>query len=78
MNAELPRMSLLIDGAFVESTTGTWKDIVNPATQQVLGQVPFATLDEVNRAVAAAKEAFKTWRKTPIGPARGSSSSTSS
>lgn len=67
MNAELPRMSLLIDGAFVESTTSTWKDIVNPATQQVLGQVPFATLDEVNRAVAAAKEAFKTWRKTPIG-----------
>lgn len=67
MNAELPRMSLLIDGAFVESTTSTWKDIVNPATQQVLGQVPFATVDEVNRAVAAAKEAFKTWRKTPIG-----------
>lgn len=67
MNAELPRMSLLIDGAFVESTTTTWKDIVNPATQEVLGQVPFATVEEVDRAVAAAKAAFKTWRKTPIG-----------
>ncbi|TBV75902.1 CoA-acylating methylmalonate-semialdehyde dehydrogenase [Pseudoxanthomonas winnipegensis] len=67
MNAELPRVSLLIDGAFVESRTSTWKDIVNPATQEVLGQVPFATVDEVDRAVAAAKEAFKTWRKTPIG-----------
>jgi malonate-semialdehyde dehydrogenase (acetylating) / methylmalonate-semialdehyde dehydrogenase len=67
MNVELPRMPLLIDGAFVESTTTTWKDIVNPATQEVLGQVPFATVDEVDRAVAAASEAFKTWRKTPIG-----------
>ena len=30
-------------------------------------RVPFATPDEVNAAVANAKEAFKTWRKTPIG-----------
>jgi malonate-semialdehyde dehydrogenase (acetylating)/methylmalonate-semialdehyde dehydrogenase len=67
MNAELPRVSLLIDGAFVESATTTWKDVVNPATQEVLGQVPFATVGEVDQAVAAAKEAFKTWRKTPIG-----------
>jgi len=29
--------------------------------------VPFATPDEINAAVANAKEAFKTWRKTPIG-----------
>ncbi|WDS37857.1 CoA-acylating methylmalonate-semialdehyde dehydrogenase [Pseudoxanthomonas sp.] len=67
MNAERPRVSLLIDGAFVESTTTTWKDVVNPATQDVLAKVPFATVGEVDQAVAAAKEAFKTWRKTPIG-----------
>ena len=58
---------LLINGQWVESQTREWRDIVNPATQQVLARVPFATTDEVNAAVAAAAEAFKTWRHTPLG-----------
>ncbi len=65
--SSLPRIPLLIDGQFVASQTGQWRDVVNPATQDVLAQVPFATAAEVDAAVAAAKEAFKTWRKTPIG-----------
>ncbi|HOK12476.1 MAG TPA: aldehyde dehydrogenase family protein, partial [Ottowia sp.] len=60
-------VKLLINGQFVESKTTQWRDVVNPATQQVLARVPFATPDEVNAAVAAGKQAFKTWRKTPIG-----------
>ncbi len=60
-------VKLLINGEFVESKTTEWRDVVNPATQEVLARVPFATQDEINAAVAAAKEAFKTWRKTPIG-----------
>ncbi|WP_375740672.1 CoA-acylating methylmalonate-semialdehyde dehydrogenase [Pseudomonas boanensis] len=63
----IPSVKLLINGEFVESRTSQWRDVVNPATQQVLARVPFATLDEMNAAVASAKEAFKTWRKTPIG-----------
>jgi malonate-semialdehyde dehydrogenase (acetylating)/methylmalonate-semialdehyde dehydrogenase len=58
---------LLIDGEFVESKTREWRDIVNPATQEVIGRVPFATADEVNAAVAAAHKAFQTWRTTPLG-----------
>ena len=58
---------LLIDGKFVQSNTKQWRDIVNPANQEVLAQVPFATQDEVNAAVLSAKKAFKTWKKTPIG-----------
>ncbi|MFT4255751.1 MAG: CoA-acylating methylmalonate-semialdehyde dehydrogenase [Pseudoxanthomonas sp.] len=61
------RVPLLIGGEFVESKTTQWRDIVNPATQQVLAQVPFATADEVEAAIASAKEAFRTWRRTPIG-----------
>src|SRR5690606_38698352 len=63
----LPTVKLLIGGELVESTTREWRDIVNPATQEVLARVPFATEAEMNAAVASAKEAFKTWRKTPIG-----------
>ncbi|MEH6368410.1 MULTISPECIES: CoA-acylating methylmalonate-semialdehyde dehydrogenase [Pseudomonas] len=64
---QVPTVKLLIDGKLVESKTSQWRDIVNPATQEVLARVPFATPDEMNAAVASAKEAFKTWRKTPIG-----------
>ncbi|SEI46251.1 malonate-semialdehyde dehydrogenase (acetylating) / methylmalonate-semialdehyde dehydrogenase [Azotobacter beijerinckii] len=62
----IPSVRLLIDGRFVESVSEQWRDIVNPATQQVLARVPFATGAELNAAVASAHEAFTTWRKTPI------------
>lgn len=58
---------LFIGGKFVESQTKEWRDIVNPATQEVIGRVPFCTQGEVDAAVASAKEAFKTWKSTPIG-----------
>ena len=60
-------VKLLIGGKFVESQTTEWRDVVNPATQEVLARVPFATPAEVDAAVASGKEAFKTWKKTPIG-----------
>ncbi|QTW17710.1 CoA-acylating methylmalonate-semialdehyde dehydrogenase [Comamonas kerstersii] len=62
-----PSVKLLINGEFVESRTTQWRNVVNPATQEVLARVPFATPEEVNLAVSNAKQAFKTWRKTPIG-----------
>lgn len=65
--SSLPTVKLLINGEFVESKTTQWRDVVNPATQEVLARVPFATPAEIDAAVASAKEAFKTWKKTPIG-----------
>lgn len=65
--SSVPTVKLLINGEFVESQTSEWREIINPATQQVLAKVPFATADEVEAAIASAAEAFKTWRKTPIG-----------
>jgi malonate-semialdehyde dehydrogenase (acetylating) / methylmalonate-semialdehyde dehydrogenase len=60
-------VKLLIGRDFVESTSGRWANVTNPATQAVLSRVPFASRQEVDAAVAAAKEAFPSWRKTPIG-----------
>lgn len=65
--SRVPTVKLLIGGEFVESRSTAWRDVVNPATQEVLARVPFATPDEVDAAVAAAQKAFKTWRKTAIG-----------
>ncbi|UVM73282.1 CoA-acylating methylmalonate-semialdehyde dehydrogenase [Pseudomonas alvandae] len=63
----LQTVRLLIDGEWVESQSNEWHDIVNPATQQVLAKVPFATASEVDAAIAAAQRAFQTWKLTPIG-----------
>jgi malonate-semialdehyde dehydrogenase (acetylating)/methylmalonate-semialdehyde dehydrogenase len=67
MATAIPTVKLLINGAFVESRTAHWSDVVNPATQEVIARVPHATPDEMAQAAAAAKAAFQTWRKTPIG-----------
>ena len=58
-NTSVRTAKLLIDGQFVDSKTTEWRDIVNPATQEVVGRVPFATMDEVNAAVAAAQRRFR-------------------
>lgn len=65
-NTGITTAKLLINGEFIDSRTSHWQDIVNPATQEVLGQVPFATAEEVNAAIAAAQQAFASWRETPI------------
>src|SRR5665213_2292314 len=62
----VPTVKLLIDGQFVESKAREWRDVVNPATQEVVARVPMCGADEVDQAVKAAATAFKTWRNVPI------------
>ena len=54
----------LIDGEMIDN--GQWLDVVNPANEEVIGRVPACGADELDRAVAAARRAFKTWSKTPV------------
>ena len=63
----VPTVKLLIGGKFVESKAKDWRDIVNPATQQVLARVPMCDAAEVDEAVRNAAAAFKTWRNVPLG-----------
>ena len=60
------RLPLLIDGEWVQSTTSETLEIRNPATQAVLAEVPCATNDEMERAVASASEAFRSWREVAV------------
>ncbi|MCL6626594.1 MAG: aldehyde dehydrogenase family protein, partial [Alicyclobacillus shizuokensis] len=54
-----------IDGQFVESQSGRTFDNVNPATGEVISQVAEGGREEINRAVLAARNAFRSWGKTP-------------
>ena len=57
---------LLIDGEFLPSTTTQFIDVTNPANNEVIAQAPCATDDEMERAIACAAEAFKTWKEVPV------------
>jgi len=62
MTTKYPEISLYIDGEWVQGSGGRGDDIVNPATEDVLGRVPFAEPADVHRAIAAARAAFPKWR----------------
>src|SRR5438132_4437744 len=49
---------LLINGELVDSSAGQTVEDVGPATGEPIARVPKSTLEEVERAVAAAREAF--------------------
>jgi len=55
---------MLIGGAFVPGGAGDVLEVTNPATGEVMGQAPAASRADVAAAVAAAEEAFTTWRWT--------------
>src|SRR5688572_26777553 len=52
----------LIDGEAVVSEQ--WIDVINPATEQVFARCPDADRASLDRAVAAARSAFRDWRQT--------------
>ncbi len=61
----MDKLPLYIDGAFVDSEAGGIA-VTDPATQEVLCEVPFASSGEVDRAVQGAQAAFASWRETPL------------
>jgi malonate-semialdehyde dehydrogenase (acetylating)/methylmalonate-semialdehyde dehydrogenase len=55
-----------IDGRVVESVSGRSAPVYNPATGEQSGVVDLASVDEVDRAVAVAAAAAKSWRATSL------------
>ena len=50
---------MYVDGQWVESATGRRFDTVDPATEQVITTVPHSDVEDVERAVRAARRAFE-------------------
>lgn len=60
-----PPIKMLIGGEWTgEGGAGTMP-VTNPANEQVLGDCPKASIEQLDAALAAADEAFRTWRATP-------------
>ena len=60
------KMLNYINGTWQKSTASEYMDVVNPATAEILGNVPFSQSIDVDKAVQAASQAFTAWRRTPI------------
>ncbi|MBC1241046.1 NAD-dependent succinate-semialdehyde dehydrogenase [Nostoc sp. 2RC] len=63
MNQEF---GLLIDGKWRNGSDNRFGELINPATEQVIGRVAYASQTDVDLALAAAKKSFFTWRDTPV------------
>jgi aldehyde dehydrogenase (NAD+) len=58
MSSMLPNR-LYIDGKWVDGSSDEELEVVNPATEEVIAKVPQASIDDVDRAVEAARRAFE-------------------
>jgi len=54
----------LIGGKWVEAASGESLEVINPANDQVIANVPKSSSEDVDRAVEAAATAFETWKQT--------------
>lgn len=59
-----PSYGLFIDGDFVDGHGTAFKS-VNPATEETLAEIAEADADDVDRAVKAARKAFRGWSRMP-------------
>ena len=55
---------LYIGGEWRKASDGGTYAVIDPATEDVLGQAPAATEADVEAAIAAAEEGLKVWRAT--------------
>jgi malonate-semialdehyde dehydrogenase (acetylating)/methylmalonate-semialdehyde dehydrogenase len=62
----LTRINHWIAGAAVPGESGRSGPVYNPATGEQTAAVDFASVEEIDRAVAAAKEAFASWRSVSL------------
>ena len=60
------RYPMYVNGRFVPAKNGKWFPVYDPATEQIIAEVPDAGAEDVDAAVAAARDAFENgpWSKT--------------
>ena len=57
-----PELTLFIDGEWLGAQGRKTQPVINPATEEVLGQLPHASAADLDRALAAAQRAWGEWR----------------
>ena len=55
-----------VGGEWIDAKTNEYQQVFNPATGEVIAEVPISTREDVDHAVTTAKEAFQTWSEVPV------------
>lgn len=55
-----------IENSWVQSSANEFIEVVNPATQEIIGRTPISTMEEVDQAASSAAKAFMDWKRTPV------------
>jgi succinate-semialdehyde dehydrogenase/glutarate-semialdehyde dehydrogenase len=66
MAFEYPQIAMYINGAWTQGSGSRREPVIDPATEEVLGQVPVAEKADLDRALQAAQAGFDLWRDTPV------------
>lgn len=57
-------LQLFIDGEWLSCSGRKTQPVVNPATEEIIGELPHASVSDLDRALAAAERGFAAWRAT--------------
>ena len=59
-----------IDGKWSPSSTGETYEVINPATEEVLGKASKASSKDVDKALKSAEKGLQVWKKTQLTSTR--------
>lgn len=60
------KMKNYINGTWVESKSSETIEVYNPATKEIIAEVPLSTKEDLNQAASAAHAAFEDWQATAV------------
>ncbi len=63
----MEKLKNYINGQWVASNASEYTNVLNPATQDVIGMVPSGNAADVEAAARSSENAFATWRRLPAG-----------
>ncbi|MBL7213421.1 MAG: CoA-acylating methylmalonate-semialdehyde dehydrogenase [Desulfobacteraceae bacterium] len=64
-NGHYGRLRNYINGKWEDSESSQIREVINPATGEVIAEAPLSTPEEVKKTVEVAQAAFREWRETP-------------
>jgi malonate-semialdehyde dehydrogenase (acetylating)/methylmalonate-semialdehyde dehydrogenase len=65
VKSDYGRLKNLVNGEWIDSSSGKDIDVENPTTGKSVAKVPMSSVDETKAAIEAAQEAWEGWRETP-------------
>lgn len=66
MSENILKLQNYVNGSWRQSASGDFLEVKNPATSELIAEVPLSSSQEVDQTVQLASEAFEDWRRTPV------------